>query len=589
MQLFQRSAYCGQVNESFLEKEIFLSGWVNKRRDHGSLIFIDLRDRTGIMQLVINPQINSNIKDMAQTIRSEFVISVRGKVVKRSPNTINEKMSTGKLELQVLDLSIVNKSKALPFQLEEADNVDDELRLKYRYLDLRRKKMQDFLKLRHQVTFAIRKYLTEQEFYEIETPILSKSTPEGARDFLVPCRLQPQTFYALPQSPQIYKQLLMASGFDKYFQIARCFRDEDLRSNRQPEFTQLDLEMSFVQETDIQDACEGILNSIWEKIFNKSLKLPLPRMTYQEAFSKFGSDKPDIRFNLEIKDCTSLFESSGLKLLKSVIDKGGKVGALLIKNQNFTRAQFDKWVEFTTQKLEGKGLLYIKFKEDGAPESSIAKFLPSNFLIEARKIFSNITTADTIFLVADEYKNAWTVLGRLRNEFAKELKLINENEFKFLWITDFPLFEWSKEERRFVSTHHPFTQPQKGWEKLKPEQIKAKAYDIVCNGEELGGGSIRIFDSNTQKEMFELLGIKQKEAKEKFGFLLEAQELGFPPHGGIALGLDRLLMLLTKTNSIRNIIAFPKTQSGICPMMETPAKIDAEQLKELFIKTICKK
>ena len=312
-------------------------------------------------------------------------------------------------------------------------------------------------------------------------------------------------------------------------------------------------------------------------------------MTYQEAFSKFGSDKPDIRFNLEIKDCTSLFESSGLKLLKSVIDKGGKVGALLIKNQNFTRAQFDKWVEFTTQKLEGKGLLYIKFKEDGAPESSIAKFLPSNFLIEARKIFSNITTADTIFLVADEYKNAWTVLGRLRNEFAKELKLINENEFKFLCITDFPLFEWSKEERRFVSTHHPFTQPQKGWEKLKPEQIKAKAYDIVCNGEELGGGSIRIFDSNTQKEMFELLGIKQKEAKEKFGFLLEAQELGFPPHGGIALGLDRLLMLLTKTNSIRNIIAFPKTQSGICPMMETPAKIDAEQLKELFIKTICKK
>ncbi|MCK4650688.1 aspartate--tRNA ligase [Candidatus Babeliales bacterium] len=589
MQLFKRSAYCGQINESFLGKEVFLCGWVNKRRDHGNLIFIDLRDRTGIMQLVINPQINKIVTENAKSIRAEFVISVRGEVIKRAADSVNEKIETGNFELKVLDLSIINPSKALPYQLEEADNVDDGLRLKYRYIDLRRKKMHNIIKLRHKIIFAIREYLNKNDFYEIETPILSKSTPEGARDFLVPSRLQPGTFYALPQSPQIYKQLLMASGMEKYFQLARCFRDEDLRSNRQPEFTQLDIEMSFVNQSDVQEMCEGVLNAIWEKIFSATLKLPIPKYTYQQIFKRFGTDKPDMRFDMEIKDFTKTFEHTELKFLKSVIDKDGKVGGICVKNKKFGKAELNSFIDFATTKLGAKGLLFIQFKEDGTPLSPISKFLPTDFLKQAREIISDIMPADTLFLIADNYYDAWLALGKLRVLIADKLNLSSNNDFKFLWITDFPLLEWDKDEKRWGAKHHPFTSPQKGWENLKPEQIKAKSYDIVCNGEELGGGSIRIHDIKTQTKMFELLGISKNEIIDKFGFLLEAQEFGFPPHGGIALGLDRLIMMILKTDSIRDVIAFPKTQSGNCPMMQTPSRVDAGQLQELGIKIISKK
>jgi aspartyl-tRNA synthetase len=578
--------YCGQVTENLLNKEIFLEGWVNKRRDFGNLIFIDLRDRTGIMQLVLNPQVCPQAIEDARNIRNEFVISVTGKVINRAPNSVNKNISTGEFELQVSKLNILNTCKPLPFQLEDADKVDDETRLKYRYIDLRREKMHNLLKLRHQVIFAMRQYLNEQDFYEIETPILSKSTPEGARDFLVPCRLQPGTFYALPQSPQIYKQLLMCSGMEKYFQVARCFRDEDLRANRQPEFTQLDLEMSFVKETDIQTVCEGVLNSTWKKIYNKELTLPLKRYSFDEAFSKFGSDKPDMRFGLEIQDVTKLFESIELKILKSVIDNGGKVGALLIKNHNFSRSELDKWTQTATSKQFGaKGLIYIKFKQDQTPESSISKFLPANFFLDAKKILPDLTTADTLFIVADEYKDAWTILGKLRLEFGKELKLIDEKTFSMFWVTDFPLFEYDKTEKRWNSTHHPFTAPQEGWENLELSQVKARAYDLVCNGEEICGGSIRIHDTKLQSKIFDIIGISKEKAQNKFGFLLEALEFGFPPHGGFAFGLDRLIMLLGGTDSIREVIAFPKTQSGTCPMMQTPSTVDEEQLKELFIKS----
>ena len=585
MQLFKRSTDCGQVDEKFLEKQITIAGWVNKRRDHGNLIFIDLRDRTGIMQLVLNPQICPKAIELAKNIRAEFVICVSGKVVKRKPEAVNKEMSTGEFELYVSELQILNTAKALPYQLEEADNVDDNLRLKYRYLDLRREKMHKILKLRHDAVFAIREFLNNQNFYEIETPILAKSTPEGARDFLVPSRLQPGKFYALPQSPQSFKQLLMASGMEKYFQIARCFRDEDLRANRQPEFTQLDLEMSFVQEDKVQDICEKILNAVWKKTFKKALNLPFPKYKYDEVFKKYGTDKPDTRFDLQIQDLTKLFESTELKFIKSVLDKDGKIGAIKVSTQNFTRSELDKWVELATTKLGAKGLLYIKFKQDQTPESTIAKFLPTNFFSQAKKIISDLTIADTLFLVADEYKDAWTVLGRLRAELAKNLNLIKKDGFNFLWITDFPMFEWNKDEKRWFAMHHPFTQPQDGFDNQEPSKIKARAYDIVCNGEELGGGSIRIHKSDMQKKVFELLGITKKDAEDKFGFLLQAQELGFPPHGGIALGLDRLIMLIAKVDSIRDVIAFPKTQSGICPMMDTPSNVDKKQLKELGIKT----
>jgi aspartyl-tRNA synthetase len=582
MPFFKRSTGCGQIDASFLNKHVDLVGWVNRRRDHGGLIFIDLRDRTGIMQLVFNPDFSQAAHKMAHNLRSEYVIAVQGTVVERSASTINKELPTGKWELQVDSLTILSKADALPFQLEEAAHVDEELRLKYRYLDLRRPEMHAKLALRNRVIFAIRQFFQNNGFYEIETPILTKNTPEGAREFLVPSRIHQGSFYALPQSPQLYKQLLMAAGMERYFQIARCFRDEDLRADRQPEFTQLDVEMSFIEEGDIQQLITDMLVLLWKEIFNIELPLPFARMTYDQAIADYGSDKPDIRFDLKINNCTDLFKNTELKFLRDVINSDGMIGALHINNHEFSRSELDGWVE-KAQQFGAKGLLWIRFK-DGKPDSPVAKFLPEDFLAQAKIIFPDIASDSTLFLMAGQYKATWQLLGRLRVELAKALNMIPEDQFAFLWITDFPLFEYNEDEKRWDATHHPFTSPQSGWEQLKPKQIKARAYDIVLNGIELGGGSIRIDDALVQDYLFELIGLRKEQTQKKFGFLLEAQTLGFPPHGGIALGIDRLIMLMTNSASIRDVIAFPKTARGYDPMMEAPTEVEATKLKEYGLK-----
>lgn len=584
MQRSGRTIECGKVTTDLLGKEIILAGWVNRRRDHGGLIFIDLRDRSGIMQLVFNPDFDQETHKLAHALRSEYVIQVTGKVVKRSQETINKDLPTGELELQVQKLNILNKAKTLPFMLEEADQVDEELRLKYRYLDLRREAMQERFALRSKVTFAMREFLVNLGFYEIETPVLTKNTPEGAREFLVPSRVHPGSFYALPQSPQLYKQLLMASGFENYFQIARCFRDEDLRADRQPEFTQLDIEMSFINEDDIKQLTEQLLAYVWKKAFNHELQLPFERTTYQEAFLKYGSDKPDVRFALPIHDVGNLFEQTELKFLRAVLDKGGKIGTLAVHDHEFARSELDGMVG-RAQDLGAKGLLWIRFK-DGKPDSPVSKFLPDNFLDQVKKIMPEANEKTTLFIVAGPYEEAWTTLGRLRLLLADDLKLIPDDVYKFVWITDFPLFAYDKESKQWQAVHHPFTSPQENWQELEPKDMKARAYDIVLNGIELGGGSIRIHDADMQNKMFELLGLDKQTAHKRFGFLLEAQSLGFPPHGGIALGLDRLIMLMTKSRSIREVIAFPKTARGYDPLMASPTEVDEIQLREYGLKLI---
>jgi aspartyl-tRNA synthetase len=579
MQFFQRTTGCGQVAEQYLGKTITLAGWVYRRRDHGGLIFIDLRDRSGLMQIVFNPDINKQTHDVAHTLRSEFVIAVTGTVVDRAPGTINKEMPTGKWELQVQQITVLSKAKGLPFVLDDADSVDEELRLKYRYLDLRRPVMQQRLAMRNKVTYAMREYLQSQEFYELETPILTKHTPEGSREFVVPSRITQGTFYSLAQSPQLYKQLLMASGMERYFQIARCFRDEDLRADRQPEFTQLDVEMSFISEADIQQLIEGLMAHVWKKIFNQELKLPLQRMTYDVAFAQYGSDKPDLRFELKIQDIAAAFADTQLSFLRTILDKGGRIGALHVHNKQFTRSELDGWVG-RAQQLGAKGLLWIKFDENGKAESPVAKFLPENFFDLLKASVRTLQKGDTLFINAGDYKEAWTLLGRLRLEVGDSLGLIPKEQFHLAWITDFPLFEYDAESKTWASAHHPFTSPQDGWENVPQSEMKARSYDIVLNGVEIGGGSIRIHDSAQQKKVFDLLGLTDEQTKDKFGFLLEAQELGFPPHGGIALGIDRLVMLMCKATSIREVIAFPKNQRGFDPMMECPTKIDEKQLRE---------
>lgn len=575
---YARTAYCGQVTDQYLEKTVDLCGWVARRRDHGGLIFIDLRDRTGIVQLVFNPDFNAQAHELAHSLRSEFVISIKGKVVKRTPETINKDLPTGYLEVHVTHLAILNKAKTLPFALDEADHVEEELRLKYRYLDLRRPEMQRKMQLRNEVIFAVREFLQNKGFFEIETPILTKNTGEGSREFLVPSRIHPGSVYALPQSPQLYKQILMAAGMDKYFQVARCFRDEDLRADRQPEFTQLDLEMSFIAEKDIQGCIEDLLHHTWKKIFNKELRVPFARLTHAQAFSEYGSDKPDLRFGLKINDCTSLFEGTELKFLKAVLEKKGKIGALHVSDYEFARSELDVMVERATQ-LGAKGLLWMRVK-DGQIDSPVSKFLPADFLQKVHNLIGGFNAKSTLFFIAGSYKEAWTLLGRLRLELGHKLNLIAHDEFNFSWITDFPLFEYDEESKRWKSVNHPFTSPQEGWEHLPIDQMKARAYDVVLNGFELGGGSIRIYDETVQAKVFEILGLSKEQAQQEFGFLLEAQTLGFPPHGGAALGLDRLVMLMTSSQSIREVIAFPKTARGIDPMMDAPTPISAAKLKD---------
>ncbi len=579
MQSTQRTIGCGLVGSGLLSKKICLFGWVHRRRDHGGLIFIDLRDRSGLMQLVFNPDFSKSAHDIAHQLRSEYVIAVCGTVVERTPETVNDELPTGKYELQVDTLEVLNKAKAIPFMLDEAAQVDEELRLKYRYLDLRRPEMRKKFELRNNVIFAMREFFHNDDFYEIETPILTKNTPEGAREFLVPSRMHGGSFYAMPQSPQLYKQLLMASGMEKYFQVARCFRDEDLRSDRQPEFTQLDVEMSFVDEEQVMSATERMLAYMYKKALGKDISIPFSRMPYDKAFAQYGSDKPDVRFELKIEDCTSLFENTELKFMRSILEKGGKIGALHVEGRQFSRGDLDKWVSRATD-LGAKGLVFIHVKDTDKLESPISKFLPSDFFEQAQVLFPTIAQGSTLFLVAGPYKDSWEVLGRLRLEVANQLQMIPKDTDAFIWITDFPLFEYDDQTKQWNAVHHPFTSPKEGWDDLEPSQMKARAYDIVLNGVELGGGSIRIHKPEMQRKIFELLGLDAQKMQDKFGFLLEAQELGFPPHGGIALGLDRLIMLMTRSQSIREVIAFPKTQRGNDPLMESPTLVDEKQLRE---------
>jgi len=583
MHISERTTGCGLVNEQYLHEQICLSGWVHRRRDHGGLIFIDVRDRSGIMQLVCNPEFSQQVHEIAHKVRSEYVISVCGKVVERAPETINKEIPTGKWELHVEDIFILNSAKTLPFSIENTDTIDEELRLKYRYLDLRRPEMQSNFALRHKVIFAMREFLNQEQFYEIETPILTKNTPEGAREFLVPSRIHPGSFYALPQSPQLYKQILMCGGMEKYFQVARCFRDEDLRADRQPEFTQLDIEMSFINEKNVQSLIERLLKYVFEKVLNKSLHIPFKRLTYDEAFGSYGSDKPDLRYDLKIHDLSSLFADTELKFLRDALARGEKIGGIHVSGHQFTHSELNRWVD-KAQKLGAKGLLWIDLESPDNISSPVAKFLPKDFFTRAMQSCESIVNGSVLFIVAGQYEAAWEILGRLRQELAKELNIIPHDELNFSWVTDFPLLEYDAKDKRWNAKHHPFTSPNQGWEHQELGAIKARAYDVVLNGIELGGGSIRIHDRAVQEKVFNLLGLSKEEVELKFGFLLEAQELGFPPHGGIALGLDRFIMLLTNSISIREVIAFPKTARGYDPIIESPTLVEEKHLKEYGLK-----
>ncbi len=581
---FERTVGCGQVTSEHLQQTITLSGWVNRRRDHGKLMFIDLRDRSGLMQTVLSPELNQAAYDVAQTVRAEYVLSVTGKVVARAAGTTNAELATGSYELQVEKLIIHNTAHNLPFALDEGDSVDEELRLKYRYLDLRRPVMLERLKVRHEMLFALREFLHEKKFYEIETPILTRNTAEGAREFLVPSRIHKGSWYALPQSPQLYKQLLMAGGLERYFQIARCFRDEDLRADRQPEFTQLDLEMSFINEADIQALIEQLVAFIVKKIFNIVVPLPLLRMKYDDAFAQYGCDKPDMRFEMLIKDITPLFAATELSFIRQVLQQGGKVGALRLAARSLSRSELEQWVE-TARQNGAKGLVWIKFAQDGTVESPVAKFLPADFLAQVQQVWPEVQIGDTLMLIASSYTDAWTQLGRLRLQLAEKYQLIPANVYKFLWVTDFPLLA-QDEAGNWSSVHHPFTSPQPGWETQQPGEMRARAYDIVLNGIELGGGSIRIHKPELQQKVFDFLGLDEAAMQRNFGFLLEAQGLGFPPHGGIALGLDRFVMIMLGCSSIRDVIAFPKTQRGHDLMMQAPTPVEPQKLAEYAIRTV---
>lgn len=585
----KRTTYCGSVTEQFLNQHITLAGWVNKRRDHGGLIFVDLRDRQGVMQIVFNPDFDIQAHELAHQLRSEYVILVSGTVVQRDAHLVNHQISTGRYELQVSHLTILNKAKTLPFALDEGESVDEETRLKYRYLDLRRPEMFKKFQLRNEIIFAIREFFYNEGFIDVETPILTKNTMEGAREFVVPSRVHEHNFYSLPQSPQMYKQLLMAAGFDKYIQIARCFRDEDLRADRQPEFTQLDLEMSFINEEDIIAVVDRFYKYLLKKTMNIEVQIPFPRITYDYAFSNFGSDKPDLRYDLKIQDFSSLFVTTELKFLKSVIASGGKVGGLHVSGKAYSRSELLAWVDKAVR-FGAKGLLWIRFNEDCKHESPVSNFLPDNFFEQVKNsICPTLQAGDTIFLIAGEYEQAWTLLGRLRCEVAQDLQIIPENELNFSWVTDFPMFEFNTEDNRWYSKHHPFTSPQAGWENLAQKDIKARAYDLVLNGIELGGGSIRIHDTVVQKKIFNMIGMSDEAAQAYFEFLLESQELGYAPEGGIAFGIDRLVMLLTNSKSIRDVIAFPKTQRGADPMMKAPSLVEETKLELYGLKFLPKK
>jgi aspartyl-tRNA synthetase len=577
-----RTHTCGQARSSLIGQQLKLCGWVRRRRDHGGLIFVDLSDFSGITQIVFKP--GNDAFSTAEDLRPEFVIQVEGVLCPRPEGTVNSDMETGEVELEVSQITLFSKAETPPFQIQNQIDVKEDLRLKHRYLDLRRPVMQDRLRLRHQVYKSTREYLDAQGFCEVETPILSKPTPEGARDFLVPSRINQGQFYALPQSPQLFKQVLMCSSLDRYYQIVRCFRDEDLRANRQPEFTQIDIEMSFVDENAVQKMTEELIANIWKGAGGIELQLPLPRMSYDEAMERFGVDAPDMRFEMELSSVGDIFADSEFKVFRDVVSSGGLVKGMCIKGgSDFSRKDFDGFTDFVST-YGAKGLAWIK-NEDGQPKSPIAKFLTEEqWKLLCERLICE--PEDVIVFVADSKDVVNASLGALRVHIAKRLDLIDPDALSFLWVEKFPLLEHDPIEGRFVAVHHPFTSPIVDDEGLAsdPSTLKARAYDIVLNGQEIGGGSIRIHDAQLQEKVFSLLGISHEEAREKFGFLLDALTYGAPPHGGIALGLDRIVMLLTKTDSIRDVIAFPKTQRGQDTMVGAPSKATVEQLMELGLR-----
>ncbi|MGY3480757.1 aspartate--tRNA ligase [Staphylococcus cohnii] len=583
----KRTTYCGLVTESLLEQEVILKGWVHNRRDLGGLIFVDLRDREGYVQIVFNPDFSEEALRIAETIRSEYIVEVKGIVKKRDPQTVNLKIATGQVEVQVSEIEIINKAETPPFALnEDNQNVDENIRLKYRYLDLRRQELAQTFKMRHQTTRSIRQYLDGEGFYDIETPVLTKSTPEGARDYLVPSRVHEGEFYALPQSPQIFKQLLMISGFDKYYQIVKCFRDEDLRADRQPEFTQVDIEMSFVDQEDVMDMGEEMLQKVVKDVKEVEVPRPFPRMTYNEAMARFGSDKPDTRFGMELINVSELGEIMDFKVFKDTVNNDGQVKAIVAEgaSDNYTRKDIDALTEFVNI-YGAKGLAWVKVVEEGL-NGPIAKFFEADH-VEKLKSLTGAKAGDLVLFVADKPNVVAQSLGALRLKLAKELDLIDESKLNFLWVTDWPLLEYDEELKRYTAAHHPFTAPkQEDIKKLdsEPENAQANAYDIVLNGYELGGGSIRIHNEDLQSKMFEVLGFTEEQAREQFGFLLDAFKYGAPPHGGIALGLDRLVMLLTGRTNLRDTIAFPKTASATCLLTNAPSEVSENQLEELSLR-----
>ena len=583
---WKRTHYCSDLRVEDVDREVVLMGWCKTRRDHGGVIFVDLRDYTGITQIVFKMEISEASHVLADTIRGEFVLAVKGKVTHRIAGNVNPKLPTGEIEVLIETLEILNQSLTPPYVMENRENVDEKLRLTYRFLDLRDSTLQNNLMLRSKAMQIVRNYYTSQRFFEIETPILTKSTPEGARDYLVPSRVSPGLFYALPQSPQLFKQLLMISGYDRYMQIARCFRDEDLRGNRQPEFTQIDLELSFTEPEEIYSLTEGLMVQLFEQTIGVEVETPFPRMTYQHAMENYGSDAPDIRFELKLIDISDIAAECELRVFKQVVDKGGIVNAICVPDgAEFSRKDLDDLTEFA-QIYGAKGMAWIKRNPEGW-QSPIGKF----FTTEQKQRLEErvgLNEGDLVLFCADQKKVVYDALGNLRKEIARRRGLLNDNEYGFVWVTDFPLFEYSETEKSYTSSHHPFTMPDiddlEKYGETSPEKIRSRAYDVVLNGVEIGGGSIRIHREDIQNKVFRLLKLTEAEIESKFGFLMKALSYGAPPHGGIALGFDRMMMFLLKTSSIRDVIAFPKTQKAGCLMTDAPSAVETDQLDELHIR-----